>query len=216
MKKTTAQHQRRIASYVPPQAYAPRVRAALEGLGYEIIPVATRGRFEDDSWEPHLRIVDERHISRIPVEDYLPRTPVLLLAGGDRVASRDRRVVGIVTRPATLTDLYPILQRALEETPRIAARALTELPGRCTYSDRRWMGAVVSLSEKGCLFRTSEKLQKDQRLNLLFPLPLGQMVTARARVIDQRGQSVGMVFDYMAPPIREAVARYVEGRLATL
>ncbi len=216
MTKSTARHQRRIASYVPPQAYAPRVRAALEGLGYEIIPVATRGRFEDDSWEPHLRIVDEHHIGRIPAEDYLPRTPVVLLASGDRVASRDRRVVGIVTRPATLTDLYPILQRALEETPRIAARALTELPGRCTYSDRRWMGAVVSLSEKGCLFRTSESLEKDQRLNLLFPLPLDQMVTARARVIDQRGQSVGMVFDYMAPPIREAVARYVEGRLATL
>ncbi len=50
VKKSTAQHQRRIASYVPPQAYAPRVRAALEGLGYQIIPVATRGRFEDDSW----------------------------------------------------------------------------------------------------------------------------------------------------------------------
>ena len=216
MTNSTARHQRRIASYVPPQAYAPRVRAALEGLGYEIIPVATRGRFEDDSWEPDLRIVDERHISRIPAEDYLPRTPVVLLASGDRAASRDRRVVGIVTRPATLTDLYPILQRTLEETPRIAARAPTELPGRCTHSDRRWMGAVISLSEKGCLFRTSETLEKDQRLNLLFPLPLGQMVTARARVIDQRGQSVGMVFDYMAPPIREAVAQFVEGRLATL
>jgi hypothetical protein len=216
VKKSTAQHQRRIASYVPPQAYAPRARAALEGLGYQIIQVATRGRFEDDSWEPDLRIVDERHISRIPAEDYLPRIPVLLLAGGARVASRDRRVVGIVSRPATLTDLYPILQRTLEDTPRVAARAPTELPGRCTHSDRRWMGAVVSLSEKGCLFRTSESLATDQRLNLLFPLPLGQMVTARARVIGQHGESVGLIFDHMAPPIREAVAQYVEGRLATL
>ncbi len=216
MKKSTAQHQRRIASYVPPQAYAPRVRAALESLGYQIIPVATRGRFEDDSWEPHLRIVDERHISQIPVEDYLPRTPVLLLAGGTRAASRDRRVVGIVPRPALLTDLYPILQRTLEDTPRVAARAPTELPGRCTHSDRRWMGAIVSLSEKGCLFRTSESLATDQRLNLLFPLPLGQMVTARARVIGQQGPSVGPVFDDMDLPAREAVAQYVENRLATL
>jgi hypothetical protein len=217
VRKSTTQPQRRIASYVPPQAYGPRVRAALEGLGYQIIPVATRGRFEDDSWEPHLRIVDERHINRIPAEDYLPRTPVLLLTGRTQAAtSQDRRVVGIVPRPALLTDLYPILQRTLEDTPRIAARAPTELPGRCTHSDRRWMGAVVSLSERGCLFRTSESLEIDQRLNLLFPLPMGQMVTARARVIGQQGPSVGLVFDHMAPPIRQAVAQYVEGRLATL
>ena len=216
MKKSTARLQRQIASYVPPQAYAPRVRAALESLGYQIIPVATRGHFEDDSWAPDLRIVDERHIDRIPAEDYLPRTPVLLLTRGARPAWRDRRVVGSVPRPAMLKDLYPILQRTLEDTPRVAVRAPTELPGRCTQSDRRWMGAVVSLSEKGCLFRTSELLATDQRLNLLFPLPRGQMVAARARVIGQQGPSVGLVFDDMAPPAREAVAQYVEGRLATL
>jgi len=216
VKKPTTRLQRRLASYVPPQAYAPRVRAALEGLGYQIIPVATRGRFEDDSWAPDLRIVDERHIGRIPPEDYLPRTPVLLLTGGARAECRDRRVVGSVTRPAMLKDLYPILQRTLEDTPRVAARAPTELPGRCTQSDRRWMGAVVSLSEKGCLFQTSQSLETTQRLNLLFPLPMGQMITARARVVGQQGPSVGLVFDDMAEPIREAVAQYVEGRLATL
>jgi len=216
VRKSTDPLERRIASYVPPQAYAPRVRAALESLGYEIIPVATRGRFDDDSWEPQLRIVDERHIDRVPAEDYLPRTPVLLLTGGERATWRDRRVVGSVPRPALLKDLYPILQQTLEDTPRVVARAPTELPGRCTQSDRRWMGAVVSLSEKGCLFRTSESLAADQRLNLLFPLPLGQMVTARARVIGQQGESVGLIFDHMAPPIREAVAQYVEDRLATL
>ncbi len=216
MKKSTTRHQQRIASYVPPQAYAPRVRAALEGLGYRIIPAATRGRFEDDSWEPDLRIADERHLDRIPAEDYLPRVPVVLLTGGVRVTWRDRRVVGTVSRPATLEDLYPLLQRALEDTPRTAARAPTELPGRCTQSDRRWMGAIVSLSEKGCLFQTSESLAINQQLNLLFPLPMGQMITARARIIGQQGSSVGMVFDDIAPPLREAVAHYVEGRLATL
>jgi hypothetical protein len=141
---------------------------------------------------------------------------VLLLTGEVRVPCRDRRVIGTVCRPAMLKDLYPILQRALEDTPRIAARTPTELPGRCTHSDRRWMGAVVSLSERGCLFRTNETMATDQRLNLLFPLPLGQMITARARVIGQQGPSVGMVFDDMAPPAREAVAQFVEHRLATL
>jgi hypothetical protein len=141
MRQATTQIQRRIASYVPPRAYAPRVRAALEGLGYQIIPVATRGRFEDDSWEPDLRIVDERHIDRIPVEDYLPRTPVLLLTGEARETWRDRRVVGSVIRPAMLKDLYPILQRALEDTPREAARAPAELPGRCTHAAPNPIGA---------------------------------------------------------------------------
>jgi len=213
---TTTRLQRQIASYVPPQAYAPRVRAALERLGYRIIPVATRGRFEDDSWTPDLRIVDERHIDRIPAEDYLPRTPVLLLTGGTRAAWRDRRVVGSVPRPAMLKDLYPILQQTLEDTPRVAVRAPTELPGRCTQSDRRWMGAVVSLSENGCLFRTNQMLATDKRLNLLFPLPMGQMVVTRARVIGQQGTSVGLFFDDIAPSIRDAVAEYVENRLATL
>jgi hypothetical protein len=216
VKRPTVQNPRLIASYVPPQAFARRVRAALAGLGYQIIPVATRGRFDDDSWEPDLRIVDERHIDRIPPEDYLPRTPVILLTSGPRGPCRDRRVVGTVPRPATLRALYPLLQRALEDTPRSAARTPTELPGRCTQSDRRWMGAVVSLSEGGCLFQTSEALAVDQTLNLLFPLPLGQMVTARARVVGQQGRSVRMVFDDMAVAARTAVAQYVEGRLATL
>jgi len=214
VERPTNGNPRLIASYVPPQAYAPRVRAALEGLGYQIIPVATRGRFGDDTWEADLRIVDEHHLDRIPPEDYLPRTPVVLLTGGLRAPCRDRRVVGSVRRPATLRDLYPLLQRALEDTPRVAARTPTELPGRCTESDRRWMGAVVSLSERGCLFRTREPLAIDQKLNLLFPLPLGEMVTARVRVIGQQGQSVRMVFDDMAARARNAVARYVEGRLA--
>jgi len=213
---STSRRERKIASYVPPQAYASRVRAALEGLGYRIIPVATRGRFEDDSWEPDLRIVDERHLHLIPAEDYLPRTPVVLLSGDTPTTPRDRRVVGIVRRPATLAELYPILQRTLEETPRIAARAPTELPGRCTQSDQRWMGAVVSLSERGCLFRTRASLEADQQLSLLFPLPRGQMVAARARVIGQQGPSVGLIFDELAPRVRAAVAQYVEDRLATL
>lgn len=216
VRKSSTRIHRRLASYVAPQAFAPRVRAALEGLGYQIIPVATRGRFEDDSWEPDLRIVDERHIDRIPAEDYLPRTPVVLLTRGDRTEWSDRRVVGSVRRPAMLKDLYPILQRALEDTPRAAARAPTELPGRCTQSDRCWMGAVVSLSERGCLFRTSKSPATTQQLNLLFPLPVGQMVAASARVVGKQGQSVGLVFDTMTPPVSEAVARYVEDRLATL
>jgi hypothetical protein len=215
MTENATSWQRMIASYVPPRAYAPRTRAALEGLGYRIIPVATRGRFMDDSWEPSLRIVDERHVDRVPPEDYLPRTPIVLLTGDTPRRYSDCRVVGTVPRPAKLECLYPLLQRALEDTPRQAARAATLLPGRCTYDNRRSMGAVVSLSEGGCLFRTSDPLAADQPITLLFPLPLGTMISTRAHVIAQRGECVALAFDGVAPPAREAVAQYVEQRLAT-
>jgi hypothetical protein len=207
--------QRTIASYVPPRAYAPRTRAALEGLGYRIIPVATRGRFTDDSWEPHLRIVDERHVDRVPPEDYLPRTPMIVLTGDPVRRFSDCRVVGTSPRPAKLEVLYPLLQRALENTPRRAARAMTHLPGRCTYDNRRSMGAVVSLSEDGCLFRTREPMAVDRAITLVFPLPLGTMIATPARVIGHRDECVALAFDGPEPPAREAVARYVEQRLAT-
>jgi hypothetical protein len=188
----------------------------LEGLGYRIVPAATQGRFTDDSWDPDLRIVDERHIDRVPAEDYLPRTPMIILTGRAPARSSDRRVIGSVPRPATLESLYPLLQRALEDTPRQAARTPTELPGRCTFSDRRWMGAVTSLSEGGCLFRTNGPMEPEMQLNLLFPLPQGRMISTRARVIAKNGDRVGMVFEGIPTPTRETVASYVEKRLATL
>lgn len=215
MAEKTTGWQRMIASYIPPRAYAGRTRAALEGLGYRIIPVATRGRFMDDSWEPDLRIVGDRHIARIPPEDYLPRTPIVMVTSTPGSRFSDCRVVGTVHWPATLDGLYPLLQSALEITPRQKARAQTQLPGRCTYDNRCSMGAVVCLSEGGCLFRTSEPMVTDQPITLLFPLPLGTMISTRAHVIDQRGESVALAFDDAEPPVREAVAQYVEQRLAT-
>ena len=131
MEDTTSWH-RIIASYVPPASFGIRTRVALEGLGYRVVAAATRGQFNDDSWDPDLRIVDERHIERVPPEDFLPRTPMILLTGESPLRYCDRRVIGSVTRPATLESLYPLLQRALEDTPRGAARIPTQLPGRCT------------------------------------------------------------------------------------
>lgn len=213
--KATLWH-RTIASFVPPRSYAPRTRAALEGLGYRIVPVATRGRFTDDSWEPDLRIVDERHVGRVPPEDYLPRTPMILLTGETPLHFGDCRVVGTAPRPAKLEALYPLLQSALENTPRRSARAMTQLPGRCTYDNRRSVGAVVSLSEGGCLFRTREPMEIDSPITLVFPLPLGTMVSTPVHVISQRNECVALAFDGAETPIREAVAQYVEQRLATL
>jgi hypothetical protein len=204
-----------IASYVSPHAFAPRTRAALVGLGYRVVAASTRGRFDDDSWQPDLRIVDDRHFEKLPVEEYLPRTPVIVLSGARRREWRDSRVVGEITRPAGLTDLYPLIQKALEEHPRRAARAATQLPARCTRADRRWMGAIVSLSSAGCLFKTRSEMSPELDFNLLFPLPRGRMISTRARVKHCDGEQVGMSFTNPPDASRRAIAEFVAERLAT-
>ena len=204
-----------IASYVPPKSLTRRTRAALNGLGYRIVPAATRGRFDDDTWEPDIRLVDEQHLDRLPAETYLPRIPIVVLTGSRPLPCHDPRVVGSIPRLATLERLYPILQSALEDHPRGTARAATQIQARCTHADRRWSGALVSLSQEGCLFRSGEAMAEGLELNMLFPLPLGRMVSTRARVVSRHGELVGMQFTSQAETIRNAVGEYVEVRLAT-
>ena len=204
-----------IASYASPQAFAPRTRAALAGLGYRLIAASTRGRFDDDSWHPSLRIVDDRHLDKLPEENYLPRTPVIVLRGARPGHWRDPRVVGEAARPAGLADLYPLIQRALEDNPRGAPRTATQIPARCTRADRRWMGAIVSLSVDGCLFQTRSDMSQGQEFNLLFPLPRGRMVSTRARVEHCYDNGVGMSFRSSPAAAREAIAEFVTERLAT-
>lgn len=205
---------RLIATYASPHALAPRTRAALVGLGYRVVAAATVSRFGDPSWEPDLRIVDERYFDRLPPEDALPRAPIIVLRGAQPRQWQDARVVGEIPRPATLAALYPLLQQALEEHPRRAARAATQLPARCTQADRRWTGVILSLSAAGCLLRSGRELAVGTELNLLFPLPQERMVSTRARVSRHDGDRVGMVF--RSPPWtqHEAIGEFVTTRLA--
>jgi hypothetical protein len=204
-----------IASYVAPHAFAPRTRAALVGLGYRVVAASTRGRFEDDSWKPDLRIVDDRHFEKLPVENYLPQTPIIVLGGRRPRVWRDKRVVGEIARPAGLDEIYPLIQTALEETPRRAPRTPTQLPARCTRADQRWMGAIVSLSTHGCLFRTRLDPESAEDFNLLFPLPRGRMIYTRARVRYQHGDAIGMAFSEPPDFSQQAIGEFVAERLAT-
>lgn len=211
-----ATSRRILASYVPSHAFAPRARGVLEGLGYRIVPVTTQGRFADDRWEPDLRIVDERHLEKLPGENYLPRTPVIVLTDGRPATVLDPRVIGCVERPAQVHTLYPLLQKALEATPRRSVRAATFLPARCTRAELSWSGAVLSLSREGCLFRTLEAMPPGLELNLSFPLPLGRMVSTRARVLRQHQDQVAMAFARPPAQSARAIDEYVESRLALL
>jgi hypothetical protein len=205
---------RTIASYVPPQAFAPRTRAALVRLGYRVVPAATRGPFDDGSWAPDVRLVDERHLARLPAGN--ASEPIIVLSDDCGREFDDPRVAGVAQRPLEVGTLYPLLQKALEKTPRRAARAPARIPARCSHADRRWTGEVLALSETGCLFQSQSEMTPGLELSLLFPLPLGRTVSLRARVIGRYAGRAGMAFSSPSPPAREAIADYVQRRLSTL
>jgi len=216
MQRKTKSERRTIASYVGPRSLAPQTRAALRGLGYELVPAFTMGRFDDASWHPALRLVDERQIERIPSRDVDPDTPVILLSGVRHAETDDPRVLGQIQRPAELADLYPLIQRALERTPRQAPRAPTLLSGRCIRSDRRWVGSVLSLSEGGCLFKTSQPIDAGEAMNLQFALPQNGILSARAVCVYRREGAMGLAFSDTPAEIRRRISSFVTRRLATL
>ena len=74
----------------------------------------------------------------------------------------------------------------------------------------------LSLSREGCLFRTQEAMPPGLELNLVFPLPLGRMVSTRARVLRQLGDQVAMAFANPPAQSTRAIDEYVESRLAIL
>jgi hypothetical protein len=77
------------------------------------------------------------------------------------------------------------------------------------------MGAIVSLSANGCLFRTSSEMSRGLEFNLLFPLPRGRMVSTRACVMHRKGNQLGMAFNNPPEPSSQAIAEFVSERLAT-
>jgi len=205
-----------IASYVGPRAFAPQTRAALEGLGYSVVPAFSMGRFDDASWQPALRIVDERQYQMVPSFEDDPSTPLILLTGTRRVEVDDERVAGRAPRPARLSDLYPIIQSALEPTPRQSPRVPTQLSARGIRRDHRWVGHVVSLSEGGCLLRSSEPLDAGATMNLQFALPRSGILTTRATCVHGGDDVSGLVFRDPPPEVRDRIAGFVTQRLATL
>lgn len=204
-------YRRTIASYLPPQGFAPRARVALEGLGYQVVAVATRGHFDDASWRPDLRLVGERHLGRLPPAP--DDVPIVCVSDGRPLEANDARVVGFAARPVELASLYPLLQEALETHPRYAPRAPARITARCALADRRWTAELRALSEKGALLDSHADLAPGTELNLLFPLPLGRTISTRARVVTQGPAGTAVTFSGHAPPARTAIADYVERRL---
>ena len=209
--------QRLLVTHAAPEAYAPMARAILAKLGYQIVEpdeceaVAAELGIE----RPHLRLVDERSLADVEDEED-PPVPIVVLCGRHGVTGADPRIVGAIRRPAGLHEIYRLVQQVLEDTPRSTPRVPTHLAARCRRDGREWRGAVLSLSENGCLLRSPEPLLLGSRIALGFELPRSGPVEVDAEIAYQLVPDLGVVFNATSPGVREAIGGYVSAALAAL
>jgi hypothetical protein len=209
---------RLIISYAHSNAYVPLARVILARMGYPIVPAEEwedlpRGERERT---PDLRIVDERQLGEISQDAGLAEVPMILLTGRRGVTGGDPRIIGAVARPAGLHEIYTLIQQAIEDTPRSTPRVATHLPARCRCGDREWRGALLSLSENGCLLRSPEPLQLGSQIELSFELPRAGTIQTRAESAYQLLPDTGLIFHRTPAAFREAILRFVEESLAVI
>jgi hypothetical protein len=206
---------RLVVSLARPSAYVPLARAILGRIGYAIVPLEEWQGFPDLARrEPALCLVDDRMLGELPVEPPFDRLPVLLLGGRDAREHGDRRVIGAISQPAGLHELYRVLQQVLEPCPRGALRVPTNLQATMRAADREWVGAMLSLSENGCLLRTPEPVPLGSQLELSFELPHSGRIETRAEASYQLNPDLGLVFQATPAASREAIRSFVEQHLA--
>jgi hypothetical protein len=195
---------RRIEVRVPSRDFAEGVERALGRLGYLLVPARS------GSQPPELRFVAAGRLGRVPAT---ASEPVVLFGGHRSRDAEDARVIGVVRRPAELHLLYPLLQSALEEHPRAVPRIKASLPARSSRAGIDAPGAILSLSEKGCLLRSTVRLPGDGALRLQFALPRVGLIDTWAEPRNDAGRELGLLFDGLPDSSRLAIADYVRTSL---
>src|SRR5262245_55448922 len=206
-----------LVMHAAPEAFAPRTRMLFHKLGYVIVDPDELSALVDSGTcqRPDLRIVDERSLGEVP-EESGPAVPIVVLSGRHGVTGADPRIVGAVRRPAGLHELYRLVQQVLEETPRSSPRVATHQPAQCRVGDRQWHGAVISLSENGCLLRSAEAPGLGTRLEVSFSLPRSGVLRLDAEIAYQLVPDLGIVFNGTSPGMRDAIRGYVQAALANV
>jgi len=209
-----AEKRRLILSIARPTAYVPLARAILGRIGYAIVTDTEWRETELASRTPELAIVEDRLFEELPDEAPFASLPLIVIASPNGSAPyEDRRVVGAVPRPAGLHELFRLLQRALESPARNALRIPTNLPVRLRRDGHEWQGAVLSLSENGCLVRTPEPMRLGTELDVAFELPRIGMIETRAESAYTLVADTGLVFQATSPASRRAILDFVERQL---
>src|SRR5688572_24829327 len=187
-----AERRHLILSLARPEVYVPMTRSILGRIGYAIVsPSEWKTNADLAGVSPGLCLVDERQLT---ADRELPAVPLVVLCGKGRAEFDDRRVVGIVAKPAGLHELYRLFQQALEPVARAHLRVLTNLPVRLRRDGREWHGALLSLSENGCLVRSAEPMGLGAELEVAFELPRVGWIETKAETSYQLVPDVGLVF----------------------
>jgi hypothetical protein len=199
---------RMLVSYASPEAFAPVTRPMLARLGYAILTPEQFAAVARDDELPDLFVADERSLADLP-DDLGGRVPVVALTGRYGVTGADPRIAGAIQRPAGLHELYRVLQELLEDNPRSTPRVPAHLPARCQQEERQWRGAVLSLSENGCLLRSPEPLPLGSSLHVSFDLPRRGTLRLAGDVAYQLLPDLGIVFNGAPRRDREAIADWI-------
>ena len=206
---------RRIGVRILPKSLAPRVLEALRALGYTMVDFDSERVSAETKESCGLWIVDDERLGELPGPEEEPDRRILLIASARSAACADSRVFASTRRPARLGSVYEMIQSALETTPRSAPRIRTQLSARCIRGEQRSLGAVLSLSEGGCLLRTGEKLDRGSKLDLQFALPSYGLISTQAECRYARESDAGLAFSNFASDVRHTIAHFVTSQLAT-
>jgi len=207
---------RLIVYHASRDALGPKTCEILGRLGYQIVEseeYETR-REAENGLRPDLLLVDERRLVEAEIyDDGENSPPIVLLCGRQGTTGADSRIVGAVKRPAGLHDLYRLMQQVFEDTPRSTPRIATQLLAHCGSGDRLWDGRVLSLSENGCLMRSSESIPLGQEIKLDLMLPNTGALSLDAEAAYQLLPDIGLVFNSMSPADRKMLGRFVSQTL---
>lgn len=185
----------------------------LTRLGYRVLHPEDfeAAREVEPELSADLLLVDERQLPEITGEEEpgARSIPIILLCGRHGATGADTRIIGAVKRPAGIHDLYRLIQQVFEDTPRTTPRVATQLRARCESRGESWDGRVLSLSENGCLIRTSGALLLGERVHLELMLPRQDPISVEAEAAYQLLPDTGLVFHAVEPTQREALGRFV-------
>lgn len=205
---------RRIGFRITNTSLAPRVLDALRALGYTLVDLDSDRVTRSTRDGCGLWLVDQERLASLPAPDEAPDKRILLVASPFAGACEDPRVFASVRRPARLGAVYEMIQSALESTPRSAPRVKTRLSARCIRGEQRSIGAVLSLSEGGCLLRSGESLSRGATLRLQFALPDHGLISTQAECRYARDGDAGLAFDDSASDVRHTIGHFVTAQLA--
>ena len=205
---------RLVASYASARSYSPLALKILPKIGYELVPIE---HYADMACRPpDVQVAEEGRLAEIFETTATQAIPTVVLTGwrGAPPQVDGKIVVGAVRAPAGLHELYRVLQQALEELPRTVPRVPTRILARCRRDTMEWDARILSLSENGCLVKTSLVPPLGAMLQLTFKLPDGTEVETQASASYQVLPQLGLVFHATRPELRRAIATYVTHELA--